>query len=286
MSKSRVTGRNVRSGKRPVSTQRLMRLVEEPHLAWHLSPAEVPEYLSLTTELLTRVTELKNNLGRIAPRTTRILGRPLGEVRRVLRLDDGEGFDLEAARQRIAGDDYAARRFLADLVTDQWLIQERPDYWVATAKAKELQFKSRGKLTRAKADSLVSELMVRVHVINDDSNYAFKVDAVVLFGSYLSALDRIGDVDVAIALRARLQNREAQKVLEEEARSRGRRSQNMVDHLFKPQREVLQALRAKSSGLDVRNISELQGLLQERGDVPYSVIFGYWQPTLRADKQQ
>ena len=57
------------------------------------------------------------------PSTTRILGRPLGEVRRVLRLDAGEGFDMAAAHERITGDDYAVRRFLADLVTDEWLIQ-------------------------------------------------------------------------------------------------------------------------------------------------------------------
>jgi hypothetical protein len=75
--------------------------------------------------LSARVTELQSNLQRLVPGTTRILGRPLTDVRRVLRLDAGEGFDVDGARQRIAGDDYAARRFLADLVTDGWLIQDR-----------------------------------------------------------------------------------------------------------------------------------------------------------------
>jgi hypothetical protein len=263
----------------------MMQLVEDPHLAWHLSAGEVPEYLSLAAELLTRVTELRNNLARMVPRTTRILGRPLGEVRRVLRLDEGEGFDLEDARRRITGDDFAARRFLADLVTGQWLVQDRPDHWVTTAKAKELQLESRGKLTRTRADGLVAELIVRAHAIDNDPKYAFKIDAIVLFGSYLSARERIGDVDVAVALRPRLQNKEAQKLLEEEARSRGPEGRNLIDHLFKPQREVRQALKAKSSGLDVRDISELQGLLERQRDLPYTVVFGYWQPKVRPADQ-
>ena len=279
MHKSRITRvMKQRSPSREASKQ-LARLVEQPHLAWHLETVEAPVYLALVTSLLTRVTELRNNLQRLVPSTTRILGRPLSEVRRLLRLDAGEGFDMEAAQRRIDGDQYAVRRFLADLVTDEWLIQIRPDYWIATPKAKELQSESRGRLTRAKADGLVGELLARVRAVNDDARYAFKIDSVVLFGSCLSARDRIGDVDAAIALRPRLQKKEAQEALEEEARSRGARSRNIVDHMFKPQREMLQALKAKSSWLDIRGISELQGVMQERGGISYEVIFGYWQPT-------
>lgn len=282
MPKRRVTqGKEQRSTSREAS-RRLARLVEQPHLAWRLETVEAPEYLALVSSLLTRVTELQKNLQRMVPRTTRILGRPLSEVRRVLRLDAGEGFDVEAARQRIAGDDHAVRRFLADLVTDEWLIQDRPDHWIATPRAKELQFESRGRLTRAKADGLVGELLARVRAVNDDPKYAFKVNCVVLFGSYLSSRNRIGDVDAAIALRPRLQRKEAQQALEKEARSRGPRSRNIVDHLSKPQREVRQALKAKSSWLDIRDISELQDVIQERGRIPYEVIFGYWQPVLKA----
>jgi len=263
----------------------LAQLVEQPHLAFRLDVGEAPQVLAQVNTLLTRVTDLQSNLQRMVPSTTRILGRPLAEVRRVLRLDAGEGFDIEAARQRIAGDDYAVRRFLADLVTDESLIQDRADHWTVTVKAKELQFESRGRLTRDKADSLVGELLARVRALNADAKYAFKVDSVVLFGSYLSNRDRIGDVDLAIALRPRLQNKEAQKALEEVARSRGPRSRNIVEHMYKPQREVRRALKAKSSWLDVRDISELEEVLQQRRGVDYKVIYGHWQPKLK-DKEQ
>jgi hypothetical protein len=256
-------------------------LIEQPHLAWQLDPAEVVEYLAAVSDLLTRVTELRDNLQRMVPSTTRILGRSLTEVRRVLRLDAGEGFDIEAARERIQGDDYAARRFLADLVTDEWLVQDRSDHWIATEKAKELQFRSRGRLTRAKADTLVGELQRRVRALNDDPQYAFKVDCVVAFGSYLSARDRIGDVDVAVGLRPRFQKKEVQEALEEASRARGPRARNIVERLFWPRREVLQALKARSPWLDLRDISELQELTRQRGPIPYEVIIGYWHPQAR-----
>jgi predicted nucleotidyltransferase len=265
------------------ATSTLAQLVERPHLAFRIDVGEAPQVLAEVRALLTRVTELHANLERMVPSTTRILGRPLAEVRRVLRLDAGEGFDIEAARQRIAGDDYAVRRFLADLTTDEWLIQDRPDHWTATPKAKELQFESRGRLTRAKADGLVAQLLARVRAVNGDPKYAFKVDSVVLFGSYLSNRDRIGDVDVAIALRPRLRNKDAQEALEESARSRGTESRNIVERLFRPRREVRQALKARSSWLDVRDVSELDELLQTRR-VDYKVIYGYWLPKPKATK--
>jgi hypothetical protein len=91
---------------------------------------------------------------------------------------------------------------------------------------------------------------------------------------------------VAIALRPRLQKKEAQKALENAARSRGPRSQNMVAHLFKPQREVQQALKAKSAWLDVRDISQLEEVLQSRRGARYEVIYGYWQPKPKGKAQE
>jgi predicted nucleotidyltransferase len=261
----------------------LAQLVERPQLAFRLDVGDVPQVLAEVSALVTRLTELHANLERMVPSTTRILGRPLAEVRRVLRLDAGEGFDIDAARQRIAGDDYALRRFLADLTTDEWLIQDRPDHWTATPKAKELQFESRGRLSRVKADGLVGQLLARVRAVNADPNYAFKIDSVVLFGSYVSNRDRIGDVDVAIALRPRLRNKDAQEALEASARSRRPERRNIVEHLFGPRREVRQALKARSPWLDLRDVSELEEVLQTRR-IDYKVIFGYWQPNRNANE--
>jgi hypothetical protein len=83
-----------------------------------------------------------------------------------------------------------------------------------------------------------------------------------------------------------LQKKEAQRALEEAARSRRRRRRNIVEHLYKPRREVMQILKAKSSWLDVRDVSELEDVMQERGRVEYKVVYGYWLPKLQRKEQQ
>ena len=88
---------------------------------------------------------------------------------------------------------------------------------------------------------------------------------------------------MAIALRPRLRNKDAQEALEESARSRGTESRNIVEHLFGPRREVRQALKARSSWLDVRDVLELEEVLQTRR-VEYKVIYGYWQRKPKATK--
>ena len=133
----------------------------------------------------------------------RHVGRSLKEVRAVLRLDIGSGFTFSDAVRRLPrADAYEIRRLMADLVTDEWLVQDFPDHWVATDKAREMQTASRGRLTRVRAQAVLTTFMERVRNMNDDAKYAFKVDCVVLFGSYLSGRDRIGDIDLAVKFTA------------------------------------------------------------------------------------
>jgi hypothetical protein len=67
------------------------------------------------------------------------------------RLDDGSGISFDDAAERLAKDDhYSVRRLMADLVTHEWLIQDSPDHWMATDKAREFQTTTRGRLTRAR----------------------------------------------------------------------------------------------------------------------------------------
>jgi hypothetical protein len=82
MAEKRVTKSKARTR---VATVTLAQLVERPYLAFRLDVGEAPQVLAQVNTLLTRVTELQSNLQRMMPSTTRILGRPLAEVRRVLR---------------------------------------------------------------------------------------------------------------------------------------------------------------------------------------------------------
>lgn len=259
-------------------TPHVWRLLQDRHFAFEVPAGQAPEFLQHIQEFHVRVTDLRDLLARRVPSSTRILARPMREVRAVLRLDTGGGFNFDNARERIRGDSYAVRRFLADLVTDEWLVQDAPDHWIATQRAKELQFKSRGRLGRMRAEGLLSELLHRVREANEDPKLAYKIDAVVVYGSYLSGRDRIGDVDVAIKLRPRLQAHQAQEALENQARDRGPHFRNIVESICWPQIEVLRFLKARSPWLDVKSISDLEGLFRSGARVSHEVLFGYWVP--------
>jgi len=46
--------------------------------------------------------------------------------------------------------------------------------------------------------------MERVRLVNDNPDLVYRVESVVLFGSMLSAAERLGDVDIAIELQAKV----------------------------------------------------------------------------------
>jgi hypothetical protein len=258
---------------------RFEQLVNHPHLVHRLHPTQIPSYLEHATELLSKATELHDGLARRLPQTARVLGRPLRQVRSIIRLNNGAGFTFEEASGRVAGNDsYALRRLLADLVTDEWLVQDASDHWVLTAKARELQTKSRGKLSRERADGLLAEFVERVHTVNNGNDHAYKVEAVVVFGSYLSALAKIGDIDLAIKLRPRKQSNAEQDALEKSAQERAPSGLNMVAHLYWPQTEVKRTLQGGSPFLELHDMSELEGLFESGATPKHEVIMGQWLP--------
>lgn len=222
--------------------------------------------------------DLVHRLASRLPDQAFIVGRPMKSVRSIVRLDDGAGFSLEDATERISDDLGGQRRLLADLVTDGWLIQDAPDHWKATEKAISFQTASRGRLTRAKADAALSSFLDRVEVLNASEQYVFKVRAVVLFGSYLSDRLRIGDVDLAIELIPRYRSKQKQEELQRSARARAPTRRTMLDEFCWPEREVMRVLRGASSALELRRTDELDALHATGRLGKYKVLVGWWQP--------
>src|SRR5947207_9206274 len=58
-------------------------------------------------------------------------------------------------------------------------------------------------LRRATASRLVADVVERARALNTDDNWAYRVEKVVVFGSYARGVDRPSDVDVACELRPR-----------------------------------------------------------------------------------
>jgi len=205
----------------------------------------------------------------------------MADMRALLRRDSEDGFTFEEAlalsgrhdRDLITG-------MITGLIAEGFLVQTEPDRWQCTEKGRAMQWTSRERVTRDKAEQRLAEVVARAAVINADDNYAMLIAAVIVFGAFLRT-DKamIGDVDLAVALQPRFGRTREQDEAEARARQRAPRLRNIIEQVFWPQTEIFRALRARSSAVEVHAIHDLTGILERRPQTPYRVVFGDWTPT-------
>ncbi|MGB7437553.1 MAG: hypothetical protein WBR26_20380 [Candidatus Acidiferrum sp.] len=129
-------------------------------------------------------------------------------------------------------------------------------------------------ITRASAERVLRELLDRVLAVNDRSELAYRVESVVVFGSYLSKTERLNDLDIAVELKARRDDdasfESLRKASMERALASGRRFRNVVEEVGWPQIEVLSILKNRSRTI---SFCEWKSLV-EMEDFRYGVVFG------------
>ncbi len=122
-------------------------------------------------------------------------------------------------------------------------------------------------ISRAKADRLLQDFLGRVEAVNRNPAFAYRVRTVAVFGSYLSPVESLSDLDVAIALTFREADRTRQEALMNAridlALASGRRFQNVFEQLWWPRREVVLFLKARTRGLSLHDYDEEARLLKE-----------------------
>ena len=98
-------------------------------------------------------------------------------------------------------------------------------------------------------------MLERIELLNGDPHFLARVEKAVVFGSYLSRVDRLGDVDVAIRLIPREPDHEkhskanSRRVAEEYRK--GRRFSNNIEQVFWWNREAMLFLRNRKRGLSL-----------------------------------
>ncbi len=144
---------------------------------------------------------------------------------------------------------------------------------------------TRAKVTRERATVLLAECVARARLVNRTPIYAFRVDTLVLFGSYLSSdRPKIGDIDLAIRLVRRSKVRATQEALEKASRHarhrvRAQPFRNTVEFITWPSMEVYLEVKGRSGRISLHEWSQLT-YLAERGGIPvYRVLIGKWEPT-------
>jgi hypothetical protein len=119
-------------------------------------------------------------------------------------------------------------------------------------------------ISRATAQKHLRELLRRIPTVNADPMQAFIVGGVVVFGSFLSAKEKLGDLDVAVYLEMKQQtdeeySRRMDELLEKAWRE-GRTPSNVVEASCWPRLEILRILRRGLRQLRLHEISGLQRL--------------------------
>ena len=188
---------------------------------------------------------------------------PISEVRNLMRQLVERRLGTPAIAEILRMDEQETGRFLGELQFQGLVVQDSRG-WTATMQGSALACaRANRPLTRRTADRLLAGLVERAAWINEGCEFAYRVAALAVFGSYLAGKERPSDLDVGCILEARWGDCPFQAKHEDARRdSRRARPENVSEWAAWPQIEVLRYLRGRSTGISlhqVRDFSQLPG---------------------------
>lgn len=204
-------------------------------------------------------------------------GYPAKQVRSLLRRLSREFWTVNTAAQVLNVPGRTARRFvyaLRRLGYVEVVPRQPPGTWRNTMAGNALANASAAApISRAHAGRVLNAFLTRVGIVNDDKTSLYRVGKVVVFGSYISNQDRVGDIDLAIRLdrRPEFASRwpEASLASAESAESRGRRFRRFLERLAWPETEVKRYLRGGVRSLSLHDWTKEESWLQH---APHKVL--------------
>jgi predicted nucleotidyltransferase len=197
-----------------------------------------------------------------------IAGRPAKDIRRFLR----EMLHLKVScgyAQHVLGcPKEEAKQVMSALEKEGYLSRagrhEGHDLYETTLKGNQLAGANLRPISRTTAEKTLKAFMERVRTVNSDPDYLETITGVIVFGSFLSASEELGDVDVGIQLERKamedevfMQRAEARRKL---AQERGRRFRNLSEWVTWPSREIWLFLKSRARQLSIHDFRELQRL--------------------------
>jgi hypothetical protein len=208
-----------------------------------------------------------------------IAGYPALEVRDFLRRYRLTDFYIEAAEKTLVLKPKIATIFMNKLNGLGFI--EELDKWNGrrvfrlTIKGQALANASAARpIHRKTADRLLEQFLERVQRVNSTQEYVYRVEHVVVFGSMLSEVDRLGDVDVAVQLEPKVNEdaafQEWSMARRRAAEAKGRNFYGVLDWAMWPTHEIFLHLKARSTGLSLHDFCEVEKL----PDVRYRVLLG------------
>ena len=123
------------------------------------------------------------------------------------------------------------------------------------------------RIKRETAERILKEIVQRAEAINasPESQYMYYVSKILIFGSYLTPKERLGDIDVAVKIEGRWKtDKEYDRLLDTVC---GKKVTGDSKVLY-PYQKIITALRNRSKSLSFHSIEEVA-----RGNFQYKIIF-------------
>jgi hypothetical protein len=190
-----------------------------------------------------------------------IAGVPAVILRAFLKRNHGDDFDVKYAARELGFTQKKTRKLLDDLVDLGYLKKNEHNDYQPTLQGGALSLAKLGKgYSRKAAEKALEGFLQRVAKLNEDGQYAFRVNSVVLIGSMLTDKNPVGDVDLIVDLQPRLSDKDKQHELSQsrirKARAAGRQLSGMMYYAW-PTIEVFHFLKSRSPILSLHEPDQL-----------------------------
>jgi len=184
-----------------------------------------------------------------------IAGHPSLVVRKLFRRGSGRLWGLALIAEVLGVTPRVAKRTLRDLESLGYIEKREEfhhhDVWENTVKGNSLAMASAARpIRREVAERKLQEFMQRVRHVNANEYFLYRVTKVIVFGSYLSLKKHLNDIDVAVELIPKVEDKETfnqiSRKRRDDAWQAGRNFQNILEDLMWPQTEVKRYLKSRS----------------------------------------
>lgn len=201
---------------------------------------------------------------------------PVKDLRRILRR---LSFSTTEFLTLVPASNEEALRLLDHLLAEGYVVRSHWDESVfePTLKGSSLGNATLRRYSRKTADKAILEMMKRVHKVNTEQEFAYTVEALCIFGSYITDRPDVGDVDVAYKLQ-RWSLDDAEQDRREKDRKHAHRGHfnNIVDEVTWPFEEVLRFLKSRSPLIALHDYEEPAKL-----KTPFIVVFNRDDPAVQ-----
>jgi len=197
-----------------------------------------------------------------------IAGIPAKDIRRLLRQVRRLEFTCGFVAEVLGCSLDEAKRVVSGLEKGGYLsrtgLYEGHEFYETTLNGNQLAGASLRPISRATAEKILDGFMQRVRAVNSNPDYLAEVTGVIVFGSFLSQGEELGDVDVGIQLEWKPSDAETFKQRAEArrklAQEQSRQFRNVTDWAIWPNTEVRLFLKSRTRQLSIHDFRELKRL--------------------------